>query len=46
MNWDAMGAIGETLGSLGVLITLVYLAIQVKSMSPKRGDFPLGLITH
>ena len=30
MNWDALGAAGEIMGSLGVLITLVYLAIQVK----------------
>ena len=30
MNWDALGATGEVLGSLGVLITLVYLAVQVK----------------
>ena len=30
MNWDAIGAIGELLGSVGVLITLVYLAVQIR----------------
>ena len=30
MNWQAIGAIGEFIGSLAVLITLIYLAIQVK----------------
>ena len=30
MNWEAIGAIGEMLGSTAVLITLVYLAIQVR----------------
>ena len=30
MNWDAVGAVGEILGALGVLLTLVYLAIQVR----------------
>jgi hypothetical protein len=30
MNWDALGAIGEVLGSLGVLVTLVYFAIQLR----------------
>jgi hypothetical protein len=30
MNWDAIGAIGQMLGSLAVLITLVYLALQVR----------------
>ncbi len=31
MNWDALGAIGEIVGALGVLVTLVFLAIQVKA---------------
>jgi hypothetical protein len=31
MNWDAIGAIGEILGSIAVLISLVYLAIQIRS---------------
>lgn len=31
MNWEAIGAIGEVLGAVGVLITLVYLSIQVRN---------------
>lgn len=30
MNWDAIGAIAETLGSVGVLISLFYLASQIR----------------
>ena len=30
MNWEAIGAIGETLGALGVIVTLVYLAAQIR----------------
>ncbi len=30
MNWEALGAIGETLGALGVIVTLIYLAIQIR----------------
>ncbi len=30
MNWDAIGAVGETLGAIGVLITLAYLAVQIR----------------
>ncbi len=30
MNWDAIGAIGEILGAIAVLITLAYLAIQIR----------------
>jgi hypothetical protein len=30
MNWEALGAIGELLGALAVVITLIYLSIQLK----------------
>ena len=30
MNWDAIGAVGEILGASVVLITLIYLAIQIR----------------
>jgi hypothetical protein len=30
MNWDAIGAIGEVVGALGVIVTLAYLAIQIR----------------
>ena len=30
MNWDAVGAIGETAGAVAVIATLFYLALQVK----------------
>ena len=31
MNWDAIGAVAEALGALGVIASLVYLATQLKS---------------
>lgn len=30
MNWDAIGAVGEIFGAAAVLITLIYLATQVR----------------
>ncbi len=30
MNWDAIGAIAEALGALGVILTLIYLIRQIK----------------
>ena len=30
MNWEAIGAIGETISAIAVLATLIYLAVQVK----------------
>jgi hypothetical protein len=30
LNWDAIGAIAELLGAIGVIATLAYLAVQVR----------------
>jgi len=30
MNWDAIGAIGQMLGSIAVLVTLIYLGVQLR----------------
>ena len=30
MNWEAIGAVGEVLGALGVIATLSYLAVQIR----------------
>jgi len=30
MNWEAIGAVAETMAAVGVIITLVYLAAQIK----------------
>ena len=32
MNWDAIGTVGELTGAIAVLITLIYLATQIKAM--------------
>ncbi len=33
MNWEAIGAVGEVGGAIGVVATLVYLAVQVRQNS-------------
>jgi hypothetical protein len=30
MNWEAIGATGEVMGAIAVLVTLVYLAVQIR----------------
>jgi len=30
MNWEALGAVGEIAGATAVLITLIYLAVQIR----------------
>jgi hypothetical protein len=33
LNWEAVGALGEVIGAVGVIFTLGYLAIQVRQNS-------------
>ena len=33
MNWDAIGAIGEVVGAVGVIASLVYLGLQLRQNS-------------
>ncbi len=30
MNWDAIGAVGEILGAVAVVVSLVYLSTQIR----------------
>ena len=30
MNWEAIGALGNVVGGVGVIVTLVYLALQIR----------------
>ena len=31
MDWDAVGAIGETLGAIAVVVSLFYLGVQIRT---------------
>ncbi len=33
MNWDAIGAVAELLAALGVIVSLFYLAVQIRQSS-------------
>jgi hypothetical protein len=33
MNWDALGALGEVLGAIAVVVSLLYLAAQVRTQN-------------
>jgi hypothetical protein len=30
MNWEALGAIGEIVGAVAVVVTIAYLAVQIR----------------
>lgn len=33
MNWDAIGSVGEIIGALAVVVSVIYLALQVKKQT-------------
>ena len=33
MNWEALGAVAELLGAIGVIVTLIYLSRQISHNS-------------
>ena len=37
MNWEAIGAVGELLGAIGVIVTLGYLAVQIRQNTRATG---------
>ena len=44
MNWDAIGAIAELLGAAAVLITLIYLAVQIRHVREQNQSNALAPI--
>lgn len=49
MNWDAIGAVAETVGSIAVLITLGYLALQIRqanriAQSTSKNQYKTGVL--
>ena len=41
MNWDAIGAIGETIGAIAVIATLIYLASQIRQLKQQNAQATL-----
>ena len=46
MNWDAMGAIGEVVGALAVVVTLIYLAMQIRHNTAAQETTSIWLMTQ
>jgi hypothetical protein len=37
MNWEMISAVGQMLGAVGVIVSIVYLATQIRSQNKKAG---------
>jgi len=41
MNWDAIGAVGETMGAIAVIATLIYLGSQIRQLKQQNAQATL-----
>lgn len=46
MNWEAVGAIGEVTGAILILVTLVYLSIQIRQNTIQQKREELVSVQH
>ena len=47
MNWEMISAIGQMLGAIGVIISLVYLAIQIRGQKKESRSAAMNaLVSH
>ena len=46
MNWEAVGAIGEVVGAIAVIATLLYLALQIRQNTKAMRGATLNAITE
>ena len=46
MNWDAIGAIGEIVGATAVVISLMYLAVQVRIQNKESKNATIVQLTE
>ena len=46
MNWDAVSAIAEILGSIAVVVTLIYVAIQIRQSNRESQSSTAWAITN
>ena len=43
MNWEAIGAIGEVIGAIAVILTLIYLSVQIRQNTRMMEDHFRGV---
>jgi hypothetical protein len=46
MNWEAIGAIGEIISAIGVIGTLIYLALQIRTNTAESRLIAIGEISR
>ena len=45
MNWEMLSAIGQLVAAIGVIISLVYLAVQIREQNKERRRAGINILT-
>src|SRR5205823_11377970 len=45
MNWEIISAIGQMLGAIGVIISIVYLAAQIRNQNKENQRAAMNVLT-
>ena len=45
MNWEMISAIGQMLGAIGVIISIVYLAAQIRNQNKEGQRAAMNVLT-
>ena len=45
MNWEMISAVGQMLGAIGVIISIVYLAVQIRNQNKESQRQAMNALT-
>ena len=45
MNWEMISAVGQMLGAIGVIVSLIYLAVQIRNQKTESRRAAINLLT-
>ncbi|HEY3660195.1 MAG TPA: hypothetical protein VGK91_03090 [Candidatus Udaeobacter sp.] len=45
MNWEMISAIGQMLGAIGVIISIIYLAAQIRNQNKESQRAAMNIFT-
>src|SRR5260370_29779628 len=45
MNWEMISAVGQMLGAIGVIISIIYLAVQIRNQNKESQRAAMNVLT-
>ena len=45
MNWEMLSAIGQVVAAIGVIVSLIYVAVQIREQNKERRRAGINILT-